>query len=38
MWVNSFPALGDSKAVVVNEDENKKAKNPYAAGRRPEGK
>ncbi|XVE61525.1 hypothetical protein DITRI_Ditri06bG0047300 [Diplodiscus trichospermus] len=29
--------LGDTKAVVVNEDENKKAKNPYSAGRRPEG-
>ncbi|XWS59522.1 hypothetical protein CRYUN_Cryun08bG0129100 [Craigia yunnanensis] len=29
--------LGDSKAVVVNEDENKNTKNPYSAGRRPEG-
>ncbi|XVF55669.1 hypothetical protein PTKIN_Ptkin06aG0055600 [Pterospermum kingtungense] len=29
--------LGDSKAVVVNEDENKKSKNPYSGGRRPEG-
>ncbi|XVE96475.1 hypothetical protein REPUB_Repub02eG0225200 [Reevesia pubescens] len=29
--------LGDSKAVVVNEDEKKKSKNPYSGGRRPEG-
>ncbi|XVF60774.1 hypothetical protein PTKIN_Ptkin08bG0075300 [Pterospermum kingtungense] len=28
--------LGDPKAVVVNEDENKKSKNPYLGGRRPE--
>ncbi|XVF07719.1 hypothetical protein REPUB_Repub06bG0163900 [Reevesia pubescens] len=29
--------LGDSKAIVINEDENKRAKNPYSAGRRLEG-
>ncbi|KAK6231796.1 hypothetical protein SCA6_001869 [Theobroma cacao] len=29
--------LGDSKAVVVNDNENNKTKNPYSAGRRPEG-
>ncbi|OMO56485.1 hypothetical protein CCACVL1_26521 [Corchorus capsularis] len=30
-------AMGDSKAVVINEDENKKKKGPHSAGRIPEG-
>ncbi|OMP04116.1 hypothetical protein COLO4_09927 [Corchorus olitorius] len=29
--------LGDSKAVVTNEDENKKTKSPHSVGRIPEG-